>query len=138
MQKIDNKHGIITKASEALFKNVADSPLTIDEISKRADMSSGYLKQLKKGERRLNIIYLYSIAIALNKLPSEVLPIEWQKPTEALDEDCLQQALVRVLNAKKAEMDAETVAALTTEWYKALKLSKEKGLEAGEKEEVVK
>lgn len=100
---------IINKVAASLFDLVAKDPRTIDEIAEAAGMSSGYLKQLKKGDRRLNIYYLYKIAMGLGKPPSEVLPKDWQKATtSSIDEE--KMALILELIDTNPELRSESYA----------------------------
>lgn len=124
---------IIEEMGAALFKKVAESPLTIEEIAERVPMSEGYLKQLKTGERRLNIYYLYSIAKALDKFPSELLPSDWQKPTQTADinEPILIECILAILSGhNKANRSTEERLSYAIDLYK-MRLGENKQIPLG-------
>lgn len=101
MAKTRMQEEIVKKSSEAINLAINRSSLKVWEVALKAKIAIGYLNELKAGKKRLNIVHIVTIAKALDKYPSELLPDEWQKPSsssiEEIDIDIFEKAMNDIL-----------------------------------------
>lgn len=80
---------IIRISAAAINSAIEQAPCTVGEVAKASFITKGFVNQLKAGKKRLNIVHIFNFAKAMGKYPSELLPLEWQKPAE-VDKEKLQ------------------------------------------------
>ncbi len=112
--KIEND--IIDKSANALSTNVACAGKTIVSIAKDSMISRGHFDELRLGKKRINIVHLVKIANAIKRYPSELLPLEWQKPAE-INEEILGKAVSEILKNKES-LDLSSISNLIIQEYK--------------------
>jgi transcriptional regulator with XRE-family HTH domain len=66
---------------------------TLQQLADAVGTSHQQLQRLESGERRLSDLWIEKLYKPLGCYPSELLPLEWQKPAEAIDIDLLQKAI---------------------------------------------
>lgn len=93
---------------------------TIEELAGLAGISYGQIQKLMSGQRRLYSPDFPKCAKALNKYPSELLPIEWQKPAE-IDTKILKtilNMLLRMAEEHGIKLAADDIASVVSLLYK--------------------
>lgn len=107
------ENDIVTKSSKALdaiITHETQKGQTIAEMARDSLISRGYFDELRAGKKRLNIVHIVKIAKILKKYPSEVLPIEWQKPTlQEINPSILAEAVQEILEKSRDKETAESL-----------------------------
>ena len=111
MNKSDIEALVKIESASSLARAVKLSSLTLSEIASSAMIAKGFLNELKSGKKRINLVHLYTIAKALGRYPSELLPLAWQKPVKILPEELLSA----IMHVKQINKDLPEIKKLSLE-----------------------
>lgn len=91
-----------------LAEFIRKSPMTVEQVAEAANLTRDSVNRIKAGKVKLNENTLFRFAKALNCYPSELLPLEWQKPNShdidvKILADSIREVTEAANNTKKAE-----------------------------------
>ena len=96
-------------------------------VAALCDTSETQIYRLERGLRKLyDTDWLYNLAQVLKCYPSELLPLEWQSPPQAIHSGLLQKAIIKASELKEAvketdnELSEEQFAILVSIVYEKL------------------
>lgn len=81
-----------SKIANNINNLIKRSGLSINEVVARSGYTRDNVSRIRKGIIKLNEENMQKMAFALNCYPSELLPLEWQKPAEII-ESRLEEAI---------------------------------------------
>lgn len=117
-------HSIICHMSNRLFEMMEAKRKTVQQVADGSGFTIDYIYRIRnpKYKERLNEDNIKLFSDAIGCYPSELLPLEWQKPnTQEIDVNILKEVIQQITeenNLGQESATPEQLYALMALWYK--------------------